>query len=175
MENEYIEPASVKKVAMKWGLILGLISVALGMIWQLAGLAAESWTGWVNLLPLSVVMYLAHKEFKESGDGFMSYGQGLGIGTLMSLIAGLIGGAFSYIYISFIDNSVIQQSMDNAYQSWEAQGLNDSQIAQAEKFTEFFLNPSVISIFAILFTVFFGFIVSLIVSAITKNSRPDFA
>lgn len=175
MENEYVEPASVKKVAMKWGLILGLITVALGMVWQLAGLAGQSWTGWVNLVPLSVVIYLAHKEFKDTGDNFMSYGQGLGIGMLVSLISGVIGAVFSYIYLSFIDDSMIQQLIDQSYETWEAQGLTDAQIAQGEKFNEFLMTPGVLSISSVIVVVFSGFIVSLIVSAITRNSRPEFA
>lgn len=175
MENEYIEPASVKKVAMKWGLILGLISVALGMVWNLSGLAGQSWTGWVILLPMAVILYLANKEFKESGDSFMSYGQGLGIGTLVSVIGGIIGSIFGYIYMTFIDDSAIKLAMDQAYESWEAQGMTDAQISQAEKFSEAFMNPGFFALSGFLLVAFFGFIIALIVSAITRNSRPEFA
>ncbi|MEO1256105.1 MAG: DUF4199 domain-containing protein [Bacteroidota bacterium] len=122
MENEYVEPASVRKVAFKWGLIFGLISVVLAMIWQFAGLAGENWTNWLGLIPLVITMYLSHKEFKDTGDSYMSYGQGLGTGTLMSLVAGVISSIFTYIYLAYVDDSIQKKSMDEAYESWETQG-----------------------------------------------------
>jgi len=174
MENEHEEPSSVGKIAMKWGLIAGVLFIALGMIYEFAGLSGESWVGWTNLIPLAVLIFLAHKAFKDSGNGFMSYGQGLGTGTLLSLISSIVSGIFTYIYLSFVDDSMIKQIMDKTYQQWEEQGMSDAQIEQAEKFVTIMISPSGLVITGILFSVFFGFLISLIVSAITKNSEPEF-
>ena len=172
MEEEYREPGSVKGVSFKWGIIGGIAFIALGLVFQAVDLAGESWTGYVNLLPLIGVLFLAHNEYKSTGDGYMNYGQGLGIGTLVCLIASVVSSIFSYIYISFVDDSLIGKMKEQAYEEWDKQGLSGATLDQAEKMLDFFANPTFIAIAGIFSGVFFGFLITLIVSAITKETRP---
>ena len=173
MENETTEQVSVKDIAIKWGLIYAVVSIFIALVLQMTGLAAEQWAGWVNL-PFSIAfIYLAHKAFKDEGDGFMSYGQGLGLGTLVNVIASILGSIFSYIYIAFIDDSIIQIAKDRAYEQWEAQGMSDAQIETAEGVMDFMMAPPMMALMGLIAGIFFGFILSLIVSIFTKNSREE--
>lgn len=171
--EENLEAPTVKSVAMKWGLIMGLISVGFFLIIALGGLQGNSAMQWVSLIPTIIVIYLAHKEFKDNGDGYMSYGQGLGLGTLLVLISSLISTVFFYIYVKFIDATYIDAVKDVQIAQFQEQGMSDSEIETAMGFSEGFMTPEVMSVFAIVFAVFAGFVVSLIVSAITKNSNPE--
>ena len=159
---------------MQYGVIVGIIMIIYGTLLQVSGLALEYQSlSYINYIFLAVVIYLAHKKFKEDGDGFMSYGQGLGIGFWMSLIGGVISMVFSYIYMSFIDSTIMEQAMDKARYDMEEKGMSDAQIDQAMSITEKFMTPEMIFVMGIVGMLIFGFILSLIVSAITKKTDPQ--
>ena len=159
---------------MQYGVIVGIIMIIYGTLLQVSGLALEYQSlSYINYIFLAVVIYLAHKKFKEDGDGFMSYGQGLGIGFWISLIGGVISMVFSYIYMSFIDSTIMEQAMDKARYDMEEKGMSDAQIDQAMSITEKFMTPEMIFVMGIVGMLIFGFILSLIVSAITKKTDPQ--
>jgi hypothetical protein len=128
--------------------------------------------GNINYVFLIVGIVLAHKAFKEGGDGYLSMGQGLGIGTLISLIGGALSGVFSYIYIKFIDDSMLTKIADMQIEKMEEQGLDDAQIEQAMKITGKLMSAEMMPVWSIVGMLFFGFILSLIVSLFTKKANP---
>ena len=170
--DDDMEKATVKSVSMKWGLILGVVSIALFIVYVLIDVIGESWVSWIGLIPLILVVVLAHKEFKDDGNGFMSYSQGLGIGTLVSLYSAIVSSAFNFIYVKFIDTEFTANLMEKIEMQWEEAGMTDQQMDAARGFTETMMSPVVGFFIGIVFAVFFGFIISLIISAITKNPDP---
>lgn len=175
MEEEYeeLEKATVKSVSMKWGLYVGLIMIAYGIILQVAGLATNQALSLLNYVFLIGIMVMAHKEFKENGDGFMSYSQGLGIGTLTTLIGGAISIVFSYVYVKFIDDSFLEQVKLQQIEQMEENGMSQQQIDAAMEMSAAFMTPEVMFPIAMVSMVVIGFIISLIVSAVTKNVNPE--
>lgn len=171
-EEEY-EKTTVKQVSLKWGLYIGLVMIVWGLVMQIAGLVGNQLLGSVSYLFLIAGIVLAHKEFKTNGDGFMAYSQGLGIGTLLSVVSGAISVVFSYIYVKFIDDSMLTIVRDLQVEKMEEQGLSDAQIEQAMEIAGKFMVPEVMFPLALLSMVFVGFILSLIVSAFTKNVNPQ--
>lgn len=167
------EKISVKQVSVKYGLILAMISIIFFLITVFAGLVGNQAVQYLGMIPTIILIVLAHKEFKQEGDGFMSYGQGLGIGTLTVTISSIVYTIFFYVYIKFIDSSFMEIMKDKQLEDMQAQGMSEEQIDQAMSMTSGFMTPEIISVFAILVAVFFGFILSLIISAFTKNSNPD--
>jgi uncharacterized membrane protein len=109
------------------------------------------------------------REFKEQNGGYMTYGQGLGVGTLTSAVAGLLSSLISTFYIKFVDPTVLQRTMDEQRIQMEERGMSDAQIDQAMKIAESMTGFSFL--FATLAIVFFGFILSLIIAAILKRER----
>lgn len=172
MEEEN-EKVTVKEVAIKWGLILGIISIVLFLAIYFAGLMGESWPSWVSGLVMAAIIYLAHKEFKDQGDGYMSYGKGLGLGTLVSLVSGAISSIFTYVYIKFINVDYVTELLDITRFKMEDEGQSDDQIDMAMGFVEKMMTPEIMFGVGLVAAVFFGFIISLIVSAITKNNDPS--
>lgn len=165
---------TVFQTGLKYGLILALITIGYSLILQLVGLAANRWLAFVLMVIFfGIVSYMGHKAFKEGGDGFMSYGQGLGIGAVIALVSGLLSSIFSAVYIKFIDNSVMEEAMQEQVEKMEEQGMSDAQIDQAMEMAAMFQTPVMLVIFGLLWTLFIGFVISLIVAAITKNSNPE--
>ncbi|TRX56063.1 DUF4199 domain-containing protein [Fulvivirga sp. M361] len=171
--EDTIEKSSVKQVSVKWGLITAAFSIVFFLIITLTETDTSNAVNWLGLIPFIVFLVLAHKEFKSAGDGFMSYGQGLGIGTLVSLVSAIISGIFRYVYIKFVDLGYTDRIMDNTLQQLEEQGMGDEQIEQTMAFTAKLMAPEVSLVLGIVMAVLFGFILSLIITAFTKNSNPE--
>lgn len=172
-EQEVLEVVTVKQVAMKWGLYLGMVLIIYGMILLLADLVGNQTLGYVNYLFVAVFMYFAHKAYKDEGNGYMSYGQGLGIGTLMAVVGTGISTIFSFLYVSFVDDSMMEKIKEITEQSFIDQGMTDAQIEQAMSISEKMMTPGIMFPMAFVFMVIFSFIIALIVSAITKNPDPS--
>ncbi|MDH5474986.1 MAG: DUF4199 domain-containing protein [Cyclobacteriaceae bacterium] len=172
MEEQRIEKSTVKQVSLKWGLILGVILIAFSLLVQIAGLIGNQAVSWVSYLFVIAAVYLSQKAFKDEGDGFMSYGKGLGIGTLVVTIGSILSSIFMYINMKFIDETILETIKDLQYEKMVEQGMAEEQIDQAMEISSSFMTPEIIMVFAILGTVFFGFILTLIVTAITKNANP---
>ncbi len=172
-ENAYTAPTIWSK-GLKGGLITGAVLV----VYSLASFitespALQSASGWVSFFSLVVGIILTHKAFKADNGGFMTYGQGLGTGSVLGAVAGLLSGIFSFIYLNFVDSTVLQRQMDEARLKLEDQGMSDEQIDQAMQFSEMLTTPSMLFVFSILGTLFFAFILSLIISAFTKKNHPE--
>lgn len=167
------QSVSTRGVGMQYGLIAGVVMIIYSMILQLTGLALESWAAWISYIFLAVIIYLGHNKFKEGSDGFMTFGQGLGIGFWISLVGGLISSVFSFIYFTFIDSSFIDQMMEKARYDMEEAGNSEAQIEMAMEWTSKIMSPGGLFIMGIVGILFMGFIISLIVSAITKKTNPQ--
>lgn len=173
MENT-ATPVSTSAVAIRYGILTGLVSVIVSFVLNMTGLE-QSPAKWLTTVVLIVGIVLAHKFFKQQNGGFLSYGQGLGIGTILSVVVGVLSAIFSYIYINFIDTGFTARLIDKTRADMEAQGrMTDAQIDQAMTWTTKFMNGPMMMAMVLFMIVLMGFLVSLIVSAVTKNPRPEF-
>ncbi len=132
MENK----PTVSQIAIRYGLILGLILIIISIIFEFLNLEFKTQQNlnYGSFIFVLAAIILAHKAFKEGGDGFMSLGQGIGIGTLLSVISGVISGIFTYVYLKFIDDSMLQEIKDLQIEGMEKQGMSDAQIEQAMEY-----------------------------------------
>lgn len=65
--------------------------------------------GWISFLIMIAAMVMAMREFKRQNQGFMSYGQGLSIGTIVVLVSSVLGGIFTFLYVTIIDTGYIEK------------------------------------------------------------------
>lgn len=174
METNASQP-SVWNIGVKGGLYTGLVLIILGLIINILELQSlrEGWGSFLySTISLSIGVYLTHKAYKEQGNGLMSYGQGLGLGTVMGLVAGILSAIFTVIYLTYIDPELIDRMMDLQRIQMEEQGMSDAQIDQAMDMAASFQSPGMLFLFATLITLFYAFLVSLIVSIFTKKNDP---
>jgi Protein of unknown function (DUF4199) len=170
MENQ----TTTTRTALKWGVILGVVFIVYNVVIWVSGQIGNQTFTYLTYPILAAGIYFAMKEFREENQGFMSYGQGLGLGTMQSAVIGIISGLFSFAYMKFIDTSLPDQMMKIAQREMEKKGTPDDQIEQAMEMTKMFMTPGALFAFTVLGMVFLGFVFSLIISAILKKEKPVF-
>ena len=165
---------SVASVALKYGLLFGLIGVVYQVIIMVTDLGDNRWLSSLAYIILIVGIVLAMKSYKEQNFGYMSYGQGLGIGTLLAAVFGFLTGLFTWVYTAFVDTTYMARMMEKQRVQMLEQGLTDEQIDAGMAMAENFQGPLTMILGGTVITLIIGFILSLIISAIMKNSRPEF-
>lgn len=174
MESTIQTPLTTSAVGIRYGLLTGLVSVLISFGLNTAHLE-QSPLKWLGAMVLIAGIMLAQREFKQRDGGFMSYGQGLGVGVIVSAVAGVLGSVFTYVYMTMIDPELVTRLMDKARADMEARGgLTDAQIDQAMAMSAKFTSAPVLTIFALIGSIIIGLIISLVTSAIIKNTRPEF-
>ncbi|SDY28589.1 DUF4199 domain-containing protein [Hymenobacter psychrophilus] len=176
MENTTTPAVTPLAVGVRYGLIIGIVSIIVDLVLKASGLAFKfSVSVTVPLLVMVVGIVLAHKFFKRSNGGYMSYGQGLLIAIVLGSISALFTGIFNYVYINFIDTTYVD-AMRTDMETWMAsKNMPEEQIEMSLKDIS---QEKLGAPFAIAKAIFGGaiggLVLSLIVSAFTKSKRPEF-
>ena len=165
-------PPGIVKSATKYGLIQGVLGFLLFVVVTLTGMKQNWASSVVNIVLLVVLMVLAHREFKKTHEGIMTYGQGVGSGTVLAVVASVLSCVLLYIYVGFINTGYPAAALQAQRTALEQRGMTGAQLDQALTMTSTMLTPTGIVITALVSGVIVGFIVALIVSAFTRVSDP---
>jgi len=165
---------TTRSVGIRYGIIMSLISIVYFLLF--ANLDMDSFLSlgrWGNTVIGIVILVLAHIYFKQNGDGFMSYGQGVGIAFWAGLVSSVIGSIFTYVYIKFFDSSMITAIRESSIRQMEEKGQSDEQIEMAMKFVDMFTNAEAMLLFGLFFGILGLVVIGLIVSIFTQKARPE--
>ncbi len=173
MENQN---GSVKKVAMQYGLILGLASVMLSVIVYVMGQTYEqpSWQGVLGFVLMLACVVYAIKVFKTDNGGFLSLGEAIKVGLAVALIAGLISVAYNLVFSTVIEPDFTANILEKAQSDMIEQNpeMSGEALEMAMGITEKMTSPVVLAAMGIIGSLFLGFIVSLISGLIMKVNKP---
>jgi ABC-type dipeptide/oligopeptide/nickel transport system permease component len=165
---------TTRAAGVRYGLILSLISIIYFLVMSMMNInMVEGPARWLSLVFTAVLIFLAHKYYKDNGDSYMSYGQGVGIAFWTTLVSTVIYSIFFYVYVKFVDSSFMDMIREQQIEQMEARGMSDEQIEQAMKFAEAFTSPEALLGFGIFGGVLGGVIIGLIVTIFTQNKRPE--
>jgi hypothetical protein len=155
-------------------MLVGLISIIISFGLNISHLE-QSPAKWLTMVVLIVGTVLAQKFFRQANGGFMSYGQGLGVGMVLAGVSAVLSAIFSYVYATAIDPDMSTRILDKARSDMEARGnMSDAQIDQAMHWTAMFMQgPALIGI-VLIAGLLTGLVVSLITAAVLKNPKPEF-
>lgn len=149
-------------------IVFSLVGFFLG--YQTDKMVEGRWFGLLSFVVMIAIIWLGIRAVREEAkDKSLSYGRGVGTGTLIALYAGLIGAVYMYIHFAFINPNFADYAVDAARQQWAAKGMNDSQMQAAEKITRVFSNPAVLAILGVIGTPIIGAVISLVLSAFLKR------
>jgi hypothetical protein len=171
-----MEKVSSARIALKWGLIYGIIGIVYNTIAYNTGL----WKSWlIGLLAMLVLLfgtlYLAFNEYKILNAGFMTFKEGLGLGLLTITTGAILSVLFDNFYRQYIDPSLLEQQIEMFTEQYESMGLSETQIEEAVQKMENSAGSGLTFLSGVLGAIFIGFIASLIMSAIMKKDKPVFS
>lgn len=166
---------STRSIGIKYGLISALIGIIFFILMDFLGLQGNRAAQWSGLIVTAVIIYFAHREYKSIGDGYMQYGQGVGIGVWVGLVGSVISATFTFIYVKYINPGYLEVIRQQQIMQMEERGMSDAEIERAMEMSENFSGPGAMFIFGIIFGFILTLIIALVISAITKNNRPEVA
>lgn len=169
MTDSEVKPPSIANIGLKYGLISAgagiLIFLALALM---ASNPFDNTWGWVRIAISIAIIVLAHREFKSSGDGYMSYAQGFKIGFVMVIVSIIVGTGFTWFYTTIVDPGVMTIFFDAQREQMASNNMPDEQIDVAIEWTQKLFWP-----LALIGGVVGGTIGVLIVTIFTQKRNPE--
>lgn len=158
-----------------YAVILTLCGAALSLLLYFTGfqtekLAVGQYFQWIGFIVMFVVLFMGVKAVREEkSDKSLSYGQGVGAGTLIALYSSLMSAAYVYIHFSFINTEFADYQMALIRDSWAAAGMSEAQMEQAEGMARMFMGPTFQAVVTPFIGTLLGLVMSLIIAAILKR------
>ncbi len=174
MENN---ASTLKEHILQYGILLGGISVifALMLFFLDMHYTQESAVNWINWAITIAVLVLGIYNYRGANEGYLSLSEALKLGLGISVISALIAIVYTFVLINFLDPDTIEKTIEITQNKMldENPELTEEQIAQAKEMQLKFSGIGVISTMILIFSLFFGFVVSLISGLILKRNRPE--
>ncbi|MAP54970.1 MULTISPECIES: DUF4199 domain-containing protein [Altibacter] len=168
---------SVKKIALNYGLLLALGTIVVSVIVYVLGMHMDQpwWQSALNFIIMAAAIVYGLKTFKKESGGFLSLGEAIKTGLAISLVAGVIGSIFTYIFVTVIEPDFVTQLLDVTRENMIEQNpqMTEEQLEMAMGMTEKFMTPWFMTAMGLIASLFFGFIISLIAGLIMKQNRPE--
>lgn len=167
--EEQVEKITTRSVGIQYGLVATVATVVLFLIPALIGQNPfKGVWNWGGAIVSIVILVLAHKKFKDEGDGYMSYGQGMGIAFWMVLVSTILGFGFSYLYITFIDSNPFELFMEDQLVEMQESGAPDNAIEMSQEWTRKLFWP-----IGFVFGIGGGLVIALIATIFTQKKSPE--
>lgn len=171
--NRTLQPTT-RAVGVRFGLIAALISIVYFLILNVSGIdMTQGFWNWVGYAITLALVVLAQKQFKDKGDGYMSYGQGVGIAFWMGLISAVISSIFTYMYIKFVDTGFLELVKERQIEAMQEKGMTDQQIDQGMQMASLFLTPEAMLFYMLVGGIVVTLIIGLIVTIFTQKKNPE--
>jgi hypothetical protein len=167
------EETSTARVALKWGVITGLALIVYSTLLYTLGQMANGMLTVVIYVIIAVGLVLGMREYRTLNGGYLNFGEGVGLGALLSAVAGLLSSAYTVLYSTVIDPGVQERMMDQMRDQLETQGMSDDQIEKAVEIAQMFQSPGLQFIIGIFGTILIGVVFSLIIAAILRQSKSN--
>ena len=175
----YIDPATVspQSTALRYGGIAGVLLIIISLIMYLTGMVdyeataqgASNWTAnilnwaiWIG----AIIMAMKFHRDKELG-GYMTFGRGFYTGFLTSVVMGVIGAVWTYLFFSFVAPEVLDIMKEAAMDK-----MPEDQAEAAEGMMGMFMSSGFFAISMLIMTIVIGAIIASIASAVMKKEHP---
>ncbi|NQW35402.1 MAG: DUF4199 domain-containing protein [Flavobacteriales bacterium] len=171
MENQ---TTSTKQIALTYGLILGFVSIAFAVVLYAMGKHLDG--GSLNTIGSLVItigiIVFGLRTFKIGNGGFLSLSEALKTGLAIVLIGTIISLLYTYVFMTYIEPNFMSQVMELQQQkALEANpNLTDEQLEAMETITKKFSSPMIIMAVGLVWSLFIGFVISLIAGLIMKKA-----
>jgi drug/metabolite transporter (DMT)-like permease len=165
---------SALSTALKYAIITALASFIFSIIIYATHMYLNSWIQWIGLVILLVGLIFVVRERRDKDlNGYITFGEAFSIGFLFCMVLSVFSVLINLLMTQVIAPDMMAEILKNTEQQMIDKGMPDDQIEMAMKYTRMFTTPMAQAIVGIIFTAFFGAILSLIVAAIFKKNNPN--
>lgn len=165
---------SIWKSSITSGIYVGIALILLSVVYYVTGNTFAKSAQWVSYAVMLVGIVLAQLGYRKSLGGFMTYGQGLGIGVLTMLFASLLSGIYTILLYEVIDPSLKEQLRLFTEEQMLKRGLPEEQLNAAVDVATKMQSPVMMFVMSLFGGTLVGLIMSLITSIfIKKNPTED--
>ena len=177
LSGEPMSTAARNKMAMTYGLILGIIYIILVTLsnqfaTQLVLYGMLKFAGYIVFL---VILGFMLANIRKANGGYIQFREVLGAAFVIVLVSNVLSYTYTYLYIYVIDPGMTDRVKEASMLAMEKAKLPDDRIDEAidaiEKSKKFDLGKTVLGFFTVLL---FDTFCSVILSLIIKKERPVF-
>lgn len=162
------------RVALKWGLITGVALILYSTILYTLDQATNRGLSVIIYVILIGGLVLGMREYRTANAGYMTYGEGMSLGALLSAVAGFLSSLFTVFYTQIIDPGFQARITEQVREQMEEAGnMSDEQIDQAIEIMGKFQSPRLAFIFGIVGTILIGVVFSLVIAAILRKNKSN--
>jgi hypothetical protein len=163
---------SVWKANLNSGLIMGLIAIAYTLVIYFLNLIFNAFQGYIFYVIQIVVLFILIKSYRENcKHGFITYGQAVASGVVISIYTAVIYAVLVYILYAFIDTDLVNKQLAFIEETLIKRGLPQSFIDSGLEIQKKFLQPNVYALTRLFSYFFGGTIITLIVSIFIKKEN----
>ena len=168
MQQQYTS-IPLSNVGLRYGIILGVITIVIFLISILFEGQVVIGGSLFHFPFYAVIVYRAHRYFKQYTGGYMRFGQGMRIASWTGLVGNLMSSFFTYVYVKFIDTPFLDTLRDKQVAEIAGSNLPKADIEELVKILNELLRPE-----PLFFTTVIGgwisvVIVALVVTKFTKT------
>jgi len=162
---------------LKYGGLLGGVSVIFALMLFSLDLhyGQEPAVNYVNYLITIAGIVFGIYTFRKDNEGFLSLGEALKIGLGISLISAVIAIIYTGLLMNVIEPTFMEKASEIAKNKMidENPEMTQEQLNIALDMMKKFQGFGVISAFILIFSLFFGLLISLVSGLILKKARPE--
>ncbi len=162
------------KSALKWGVMGGVASAILGLMFYILNVDSDSALKYVSFAVMIGVIIAGCYEYRDTIlGGFGSFKQLLGYAMLLVLVYGLLSSIWAICYMEFIDTGLVNEILLKTELDMEASGADDEIIKQTLVITKKMMLPHFFFLTSLLSTLVIGLIISIPTSAMLRKEKPE--
>jgi hypothetical protein len=171
--EEKSERSLKARFVLNQGTFMGLALAAVFFFTHLVGMMDSflhnvlTWLVYIGFIHVSMVRY--RQNFL---GGYLSYGQGVWLGTRMGMLGGIIIGAWMFLYMKVINPAYTEELVIQMQETYLAMGMSENEVAQMEGMFSLVTNP-VLMIFSGIFGVGVTALIFSLIIAIFQRRKDD--
>lgn len=162
-------------LALKFGLIAGLLNALVSLVFYLLNTDVMSTSGnWIQsiinwIITLSVLIVAGKQRAKEL-DNHFTYNNGFGFSLLLGLPFSFLMMVYIYAYFAFINPEMLTSIQEKQMEAMQNRGLSDEEIDMQMSTIQKFSSPIAYSLFSIFGSMLQVLILGLISAIFTKKT-----
>lgn len=163
--------ASIWKSSFMWGVYIAIVLILVSVVFYVTGNPFSKVGNYVNYPVWIAGIVLAQLGYRKMLDGYVTYGQAVGMGVLAALFGSIIMGIYVYLLYTVIDPSLQEQlRLFTEQQIIEQGSVPEGQMEMVLEMSTKFQKPAILAGMSVVMNTLLGLVISLITAIFVKKN-----